>query len=115
MALQAADFIEPAGELNEGLFPGADLTAYVQAWITDAESRTNDEAAQDAWVYHRAYTTIANRIHAGLASEKKGDAAASRSDAQFAYWSGRASAALARYAARTGTAGPVLTAVGFTT
>ena len=91
MALAASDFIEPAGELAPALFPGETLTTLVTAWIEDAEARyEDDETAQSHWVLHRAYTTVANRFHAGLASESKGPATAARSDEQFRYWSRKA-------------------------
>lgn len=107
--MTVADLIEPLGELSDSMF--TDVDEYVAAWLTEAEGKTSNEAAQRAWVYHRAYTSLANRMHAGLASEKKGDASAARSDAQFAYWAGRASSALATFNGLTAGAGPILTRV----
>lgn len=92
--MQPGDFIEPHGDLSEGMFPGVDLEEYVTAWLTDAQARTDDEARQRAWVYFRAYTSVANRLHAGLASERKADAAATVDGRQFAYWRAKAAAHL---------------------
>lgn len=104
------DLIEPMGELSQSMFP--DLGEYAAAWLAEAQGKTSSEVAQRAWVYYRAFTSFANRIHAGLASEKKGDAAASRSDSQFAYWSGKAAAALATFNGLTGAGpAPILTRV----
>lgn len=108
--LTVEDLIEPMGELGESLFPGGDLEEFVAAYLADAQARTSSEAGQRAWVYHRAYTSVANRIHAGLASEKKGDAAASLASDQFQYWQAKADAALADFNAGRG-AGPILTRV----
>ena len=71
MALQPVDFIRPAGRLREEHFPGDDLEAVVQAWITRAEAKTSGlgldsetaEKAQAAWVYHLAYSDLADRLY----------------------------------------------------
>lgn len=101
MALEVSDFIEPTGELSSTLFPADTLTTNVAAWIADATARTDDEELQTHWVLHRAYSTVANRIHAGLSSESKGPVSAARSDAQFRYWSGKAARHLRAYRAGT--------------
>lgn len=95
--MDAADFISPTGELTADLFPGIDLSAAVTAWINDALTRTSNPNAQRSWVLYRAYAHVADRMHAGLASESKGPASASRSDAQFRYWRTRANAHLAAF------------------
>lgn len=62
MALSPFDFMAPDGDLREVMYPGDDLgTQLLPAWIADAEAQTSEmatasqEAAQRAWVYHRAY------------------------------------------------------------
>lgn len=106
------DLIEPKGELGESLFPSGDLEEFVAAYLADAEARTSSEAAQRAWVYHRAYSSVANRLHAGLASEKKGDASAALASDQFRYWQAKAAQALADFNASAGLSpGPILTRV----
>lgn len=97
--MTAADFIQPTGELTTDLFPGVDLEAAVTAWIADAAARADNPNAQRSWVLHRAYATIADRMHAGLASESKAGASAARSAEQFRYWSRKAREHLAAYQA----------------
>lgn len=101
MALEVASFIEPVGELAASLFPDDTLETLVTAWLADAVARTDDEDLQTHWVLHRAYTTVANRFHAGVASESKGPHSASRSDTQFKYWSGKADRHLRAFRAGT--------------
>lgn len=102
MPLTSADLISPVGELAASLFPGEDLETFVTAWLTDATERTDNLSAQRAWVYHRAYTHVANRMHAGLASESKGSASASRDASQFRYWARKAAAHLSAYRSAVG-------------
>lgn len=105
-----ADLIEPAGELTAEMFPNRDVNVFAQAWLDEAEARTTATAAQAAWVYYRAFSHVADRLNAGLASDRKGDAAASLAASQFTYWLDRANAKLAEYhALTTGPAGPILT------
>jgi hypothetical protein len=98
---EVGDFIAPAGELTLALFPDVTLTESVAAWLEQAEGLTDDEDAQAAWVYHRAYAHVADRLHAGLANESKGPVSAARSDAQFRYWQGRAATLRRRFYALT--------------
>ena len=84
------DFMQPNGELTESLFPGVNLYEALLAWIADASTRTESLPAQRAWVRYRAYSVIADRFHAGLGSESKGNASASLDPQQFRYWSRKA-------------------------
>lgn len=95
--MEPSDFISPTGDLTEGMYPGEDVEELVTAWLQDAQARTSDEARQAAWVYYRAYRHVANRMHAGLASERKGDQAASIDPAQLRYWQRKADEALTTY------------------
>lgn len=97
--MDVTDFIQPAGELSEALFPGVDLEEAVAAWIADALTRTTNPNAQRSWVLHRAYSAVADRMHAGLASESKRGASAARAAEQFRYWSRKAATQLAAYQA----------------
>ena len=75
MPLTAADFIQPTGDLHADMFPLtpeereagttslAKLTAHIDAWIAEATARTTEEAAQRAWVYHRAYRAVWLRLN----------------------------------------------------
>lgn len=63
MALTPASFTAPEGELTAEMFPGdVDLLGNISAWLTEATDRTDSEAAQQAWVYHRAWTRIYTRL-----------------------------------------------------
>ena len=99
MALVVDDFIFPEGELSPDLFPGETLATLVTAWLADAVERAEDDVErQRAWVLHRAYRTIANRFHAGLASESEGPVSASVAADQFRYWSNLADKQLRAFA-----------------
>lgn len=73
MALAASDLIYPDGDLLPSMFPDGDIDTAVGAWLVDAASKTLDEDAQRHWVYHRAYSVIANRIAATPSSESSFD------------------------------------------
>ena len=69
MAVKAASIWHPEGELNQSMFPDEDVKSLAIAWFNDANSRVasladgdTKDAAVKAWVYHRAYTTVANAI-----------------------------------------------------
>jgi hypothetical protein len=102
--LIATDFIEPAGELSTELFPGKDLTAFVTAWLAEAETKASGEAAQRAWVLHRAYTTVANRMHNDPALGREGNVQSQTTDAQIAHWRERAIQERHEFEALTGRA-----------
>lgn len=102
MPLTAADFIEPTGELSTDLFPGRDLTAFVTAWLAEATERAGSESAQRAWVYHRAYSHVANRFNLEASSEGKGSENAQRLFSQIDYWRKRAAQQQAEFDALTG-------------
>lgn len=105
-----AEFIEPAGDLTTEMFPGKDLPVFVQAWLSEAEGKTSLVAAQRAWVYYRAFSHVANRLNAGLASDRKADAAASLDASQFRYWRDLANERLSEYQTLTGRSPrPILT------
>lgn len=102
MALNPQDFLEPTGELSSDMFPGKDCLTLAVGWLKDAESRTTDEAAQEAWVYYRAYRNVASRLNRSLASEKRGDRQASRIATQLEYWDDLARERRADYDELTG-------------
>jgi len=63
MAVVSGDFIAPTGELRADMFPGDTLATNIAAWITSAEAKAPDnDDAQTAWVYYRAWTSVANRL-----------------------------------------------------
>lgn len=89
----AADFVHPTGELTQLLFPGEDLTVLVNAWLTDANGRVasiTDTARRDdatrAWVYHRGYTAVANRVTGTPNEERSFDAQRGWTDNKGVEW-----------------------------
>lgn len=57
------DFIHPSGELQLGLFPDmeeSEIYTMLGVWIKQEEG-SSDEIVT-AWVYHRAYDTVAQRL-----------------------------------------------------
>ena len=97
MPLAILDFLQPAGELSESMFPDLDLDEALTAWLNQAITRTDNENAQRHLVLHRAYTVVANRFHLEAASETKGPVSASRSGEQFRYWNRKAAQHLGSY------------------
>lgn len=73
MALSASDLIYPDGDLLPAMFPDGDINVAVGAWLVDAIGKTSAEAAQRHWIYHRAYTAIANRIASTPSNESSFD------------------------------------------
>ena len=69
MAVTFDDLVHPVGELNKSMFPDDDINVLSATWFDDAKSKTSSmsdgeqkDAAVRAWVYHRAFTTIAGSI-----------------------------------------------------
>jgi hypothetical protein len=113
MPLQAADLIEPAGELTPEMFPGKNLAAFVAAWLAEAVQRSSSETAQRAFVYYRAYTTVVHRMNLEAMRERKGDELAERAEEQMAFWRDLARQHYREFTALTGaTPGAYLQPVG---
>lgn len=73
--MEPTDFISPAGLLTTDLFPGRDLTALVEAWLAEAESKSSAAATLEqqneaikAWVYYRAYFDVWQRLSSNPSS-----------------------------------------------
>lgn len=79
MALDAADFLYPTGEITSQMFPDvmADnaeepssdplmdaLEDLVQVWVDEATAKGVSDKAGTHWVYYRAYGAAATRIAA---------------------------------------------------
>lgn len=81
MALEPADLIEPAGRLQDSLFPGEDLLALATAWLATAYTKVSDvsgsliDAAATAYTYYLAYSHVADRL-AGQPNSVSVDSAA---------------------------------------
>ena len=100
--LTLEDVLTPKGNLTEAMFPGGDLDELAGAWLVEAQGKTPSEPAQKAWVYYRAYDHVLDRVMLEAFSERKGDASASRSDAQLAHWRQARDRHHATFAALTG-------------
>ncbi len=71
VTLTTFDLIQPDGELSESLFPSGDFNVLLAGWLGQATGKveantaiaaTNQNSAAAAWVYHRAYDHIAQRL-----------------------------------------------------
>lgn len=62
MALSADDFTHPKGEIDPEVYPTDTLDSDLQTWISQAQTETSDEEAQEAYVYGRAYGFICERL-----------------------------------------------------
>lgn len=74
MDLKASQFMEPAGELREDMFPGTENveSSHVNTWLSQAEEEvaTSEEDLSDAekrqakkaYVYYRAYHAVWLRL-----------------------------------------------------
>jgi hypothetical protein len=113
MALTAADFRRPAGQLRADWFVD-DLDTLLAAFIAEAEAKSSDEDAQRAWVYHRAYRTLADDRALVAATIAADDIRETFSDSQLRHWADLAARAAAQFDALTGAGGgAVFTSVGF--
>lgn len=127
MAIQGADLLSPAGEVELVLFPGesaAAVTARLDAYLVDAYAKLDaqaagmteaerDLAAAD-WAYHRAYRAVETRLAAEPASATLDDQGSrTYTAAQIQQFGKLAAAKLAAWAQRieafTGTAAAPVT------
>lgn len=100
--LTTDDVLAPKGKLTEAMFPDGDLDELAEAWLAEAQERTSHPRAQRAWVYYRAYEHILDRVMLEAFSERKGDASATRHEAQLAHWRRARDRHHAEYASLTG-------------
>lgn len=96
------DLLAPKGKLTERMFPGDDLDELAEAWLAEAQTKTPIQAAQKAWAYYRAYDFVLDRVMGEAFSERKGDASASRHEAQLNHWRRARDRHHAAYASLTG-------------
>jgi hypothetical protein len=105
--LELADVKSPAGEIDTAVwFPGeATVDTSLSGYIADAESESDDEDAQEQWVYYRAATAVADRLAGGtgasvtLAFVDQGSKTTTATPAQADYWAAKAAAYLAAFEA----------------
>lgn len=100
--LVATDFLLPDGQLDPAQFDGVDLSAYVAVWIGEVEDSTEDDRVIRAWVYHRAFSLLADRFHAGVATAREGDVSGTKSSEQFEFWRERSAREFRRYKSLVG-------------
>ena len=110
MPLVAADFKRPTGRLSPDWFVD-DLDASLTAWLAEAVTKTSDEAIQAAWVYHRAYQTLADDRSLVAATTAADDIRESFSDSQVAHWQKLADSMRAQYERLAGLGGPYFTPI----
>lgn len=64
--ITAEDVISPKGRLQRLFFPElsepGQLEAHLEVYIADAYARGATDDSADLWVYHRAFTYLADRI-----------------------------------------------------
>ena len=106
MAVTIYDLLHPTGELERSMFPDHDLDEISAAWFTDAATRTaamdagdTQDAAVKAWVYYRAFTTLANWIAAkpSLHSYTGDDRREAWGNDRVKHWQTKAEAYLAQF------------------
>lgn len=94
MALLATDLISPLGDIRQDMFPNETLTngstGIVDVLLAKAVTLTTDESKQEAFVYWKAYLSVANSFAASLMSETRNKIARSRSEAQLKHWQQKA-------------------------
>lgn len=105
MAVLISDFERPTGRLSPDWFAD-DLDEALTAWLAEAVAKSSDEASQRAWVYHRAYQTLADDRALVAQSVAADDIRESFSDSQVTHWQRLADAALSEYEGLAGLGGP---------
>lgn len=107
MAVAVGDLIVPYGELQPAQFPDRNLDESVQVWLTQIEESGDlddlttaaADRARTAFVYWRAFTTIADRLANTPETQRSSDRSTTWSTGQIAYWRRRADEQRIRYEA----------------
>lgn len=101
--MAVSDFIAPDGELTPDMFPGDTLSANIGAYLAQAAVKAPDnDEAQTAWVYYRAWTAVANRLGTAPAEvDIEGEGGIRTLKEQLAFAQGRASYWRSEYEAET--------------
>ena len=93
-----SNFIHPAGELTDAMFPGETLTDNVGVWLAEAQGKSSNEPAQAAWVYYRVYSALATRFNLeAMEVDVKDQVRRRRLIEQFQHWDKKAGTYRARY------------------
>lgn len=114
MALEPRDLVYPRGVIKPSMFPGevlvralpADEPGTVDVWLTQATELTQDEDAQRAFIYARAYGAIADRLAEEYSSESMGRRSKSRASYQIGHFQRLAAVQQALFERKTGTTLP---------
>lgn len=85
MALTTDDFVRPAGRLTAAWYRD-DLAGLLTAYLAEAATLTEDEDAQEAWVYYRAYATLVDDLTMRPMREAADDVSIARTQAQLDHW-----------------------------
>jgi len=104
VALTSSDLQRPAGRLDPTWFTDPDAT--LTALIAKAVELTDDQGAQAAWVYARAYALLADDAMTRPSSEAADDVRRSFTDAQLRHWQRMSDAAQAEYRSIVGATPP---------
>jgi hypothetical protein len=109
VTLATYDLTQPSGELSESLFPGGDFDLFVGGWLGQAKTlvdanaaiaTANQNLAAAAWVYHRAYSHVAQRLASSpvsVSTSIDGSISKTMSSDQRKYFFDLAAAKLALY------------------
>lgn len=107
MAVSIGDLIVPYGELQPAQFPDRDLEESIGVWLAQlAETGNLDgltdaaaDRARTAYVYWRAFGTIADRLANTPETERSSDRSTTWSTGRITYWRQRAEIQRVRYEA----------------
>lgn len=106
VTLTVEDFVQPAGELTDHMFPEENLLTLTDGWLQQAISKVestptilaeNRDLAASAWVYHRAYSHIAQRLYVSAQSASVDSVTRSMGSDQRQHFADLAAAKLALY------------------
>lgn len=109
VTLTSGDLIQPDGELSESMFPGGNFDTLLAGWLSQASTKVtansaiasaNHDSAAAAWVYHRAYDHIAQRMASSpvrVSTSIDGSVAKEMAQDQRKYWFDKAAEKKADY------------------
>lgn len=111
VTLTTFDLIQPDGELSESLFPSGDFNVLVAGWLGQATAKVeantaiataDQNTAAAAWVYHRAYDHIAQRLASSpvrVSTSIDGSVSKEMAQDQRTFWAKKAAEKKADYEA----------------
>ena len=106
MPLAPSDLRAPQGQIEPSVFADIDLDTYLAGWAAQAEAQTESASAQEAYVYHLAFSWRAQKAAGENASEDvDGLVSTRRTDEQRRTWQKLADYWLATYRRRAAETG----------